>query len=252
MTNIETNTTPQRAEPGDGLASIVGFDLEPPKTYKHRVYQTLYELIQDLKILPGARLVEADLVARFGVSKTPIREALLLLEKDKLVSAVPHIGATVTWLSLQEYEQRLFILDALEEPALQRIVDLIIPEDLERCAETVAAIEAAYEQRDDDAYTRLVLDLHSTLFAAAGYPLLTQMVDEMQHSLMRYPKVFVRPFQDEWRLERDTIIKRFEHIRQRDAAKAEAVVRKGHAALLSSARARVEAQDPLVMPYLMH
>jgi DNA-binding GntR family transcriptional regulator len=245
-----TEIAPAPAGVDRDLSAIDPLDHRARRTYKQRVYLTLYDLIQNLKILPGARLVEADLVARFGVSKTPIREALLLLEKDRLVSAVPHVGATVTWLSLQEYEQRLFVLDALEQPALERIVDRIGPDEIARCTEIVKAIEAAYGAGDDVSYTEHVLQLHSALFAAAGYPLLTEMVQQVQESLRRYPKVFIRPFEEDWKVEFDTIVKRFDHVRKGEPAKAAAVVRKGHARLLRAARKRVERQDPRVLAFL--
>src|SRR3978361_2320855 len=81
------------------------------RTYKYAVHRTLFEMIQNLDITPGERLVEQDLSERFHVSTQPIREALLLLEKDRLIEIVPHTGATVSWLSLADYEQHLFILD---------------------------------------------------------------------------------------------------------------------------------------------
>jgi DNA-binding GntR family transcriptional regulator len=247
MTPLEARTLTTQ---GDALSAIVGLDQDGPRTYKQRVYRTLYELIQELTIVPGARLVEADLVERFRVSKTPIREALLLLEKDQLVSAIPHVGATVTWLSLAEYEQRLFILDALELPALERVVEMITADDLERCAQIVASITDAYEQLNDVGYTKFVLELHSRLFSAAHYPLLTEMVNQIQESLRRYPKVFIRPFEEEWKLEYETIVERFEHVRRRQPTAAAAAVRERHARLLDAAHARVGARDPRVLPFL--
>ena len=50
------------------------------KTYKGAIYDALVEMIAELELPPGSRLVEADLVSRFNVSKTPIREAFLQLE----------------------------------------------------------------------------------------------------------------------------------------------------------------------------
>jgi DNA-binding GntR family transcriptional regulator len=250
MRRIEAEATRNPAQLEGRLSSIEPLDQDGPRTYKERVYQTLYELIQDLKIAPGARLVEAELVAKFGVSKTPIRAALLLLEKDQLVSAVPHIGATVTWLSIHDYEQRLFVLDALELPALERVVERISSDELERCAQIVEATGDAYAKSNEARYTQLVLEVHSRLFAAAQYPLLTEMVNQVQESARRYPKVFTRPFEDEWKVEFETIVERFEHVQGREPAKAAALVREGHARLLEAARARVAAGDPRVLPFL--
>ena len=90
------------------------------RTYREAVYETLRGWIGELELPPGSRLVEADLAMQFEVSKTPVREALLLLEADGLVKLEPYQGATVTWLSLDEYEELLYMQDALELPALAR------------------------------------------------------------------------------------------------------------------------------------
>ena len=50
-------------------------------------------MIAELELPPGSRLVEADLVARFNVSKTPIREAFLQLESNGLIELEPYVGA---------------------------------------------------------------------------------------------------------------------------------------------------------------
>jgi DNA-binding GntR family transcriptional regulator len=51
------------------------------RTYQTAVFDHLAEMISELELLPGERLIEADLAEAFGVSKTPIREALLLRAK---------------------------------------------------------------------------------------------------------------------------------------------------------------------------
>ena len=76
-------------------------------------------MIAELELPPGTRLVEADLVSRFNVSKTPIREALQQLEGNGLIELEPYVGARVSWLSVDDWEELEFIFDALEQPALR-------------------------------------------------------------------------------------------------------------------------------------
>lgn len=220
------------------------------QTYKMAIYEVVYDLVQSLEIPPGERLVEADLAARFGVSKTPIREALLLLEKEGLVTTVPHVGATVTWLTLEDYEQRLFVLDALEQPALRLILERITSEELDRCSRLVASIREAYTAGDEPQYMPLVIQLHSELFGASRYPLLRQTIDQVQQSLRRYTAALVHPFPDTWQRELEIVTERFEHLARRDEARAADAVRRGHADLIAAARRRVDERDPAVMRYL--
>ena len=67
--------------------------LEVP-TYKRAAYDSLRDMIVWFDLLPGQRLVENDLAARLGISKTPVREALAMLEADGLVESSPYRGAS--------------------------------------------------------------------------------------------------------------------------------------------------------------
>ena len=86
---------------------------------KDVICQALREWIVFGEATPGDRLVEADLAARFGVSKTPVREALLTLEGEGLVMLRPHRGAEVSRLSVDEWHDLIFMRDALEVGALE-------------------------------------------------------------------------------------------------------------------------------------
>ena len=107
---------------GDGVAVL---PLVVP-TYKHAVYERLRELIGSFALPPGERLVEADLAARLNVSKTPVREAIALLEADGLVEIFPYRGAVVRWLSVNEMLEQGYLVDALEMPAYPIVVERII------------------------------------------------------------------------------------------------------------------------------
>jgi Bacterial regulatory proteins, gntR family len=97
----------------------------PVTTCKRAAYEAIRDMIVEMEIPPGTRLVESDLATRLRVSKTPIREAIALLETDSLVSIVPYRGATVRWLSRLEVEEQRFLIDAVELPAFPLVVERI-------------------------------------------------------------------------------------------------------------------------------
>jgi len=222
----------------------------PRRTYKSEVHEVLYTLIQKLALPPGERLVEDDLAARFGVSKTPIREALLMLEQQNLVTIVPHAGATVTGLSLENYEQHLFLLDALEQPALPLVVERITPDEVVKMAALIELIEQAHARRDGHAYDQLVGRMHTQLFMAARYPVLMELITTVMVALRRYHLLFILQFVENWNREVAMIAQRFAHLRAGDPAAAAAVVKQGHAEMFAFARQRVKEQDPTVWHYL--
>lgn len=221
-----------------------------PKTYKLVVYRTLYDLIQGLDLAPGERLVEQDLSERFGVSKTPIREALLLLEKDRLIEMVPHTGATVSLLSLADLEQQLFLLDALELPALRLVGERASEQDFAGWATDVERLTAALEAGDLHAYRSGIAALHRSMFAAAGYPRLTEMIATVQRALHRYGVLLVDSSDRERQRELEVVVRRFELVREGDVDGAVQLVQRHHATMLENARERVERGDARVAALL--
>jgi DNA-binding GntR family transcriptional regulator len=216
------------------------------------VYNTLREEIKTLELQPGERLVEELLSARFGISKTPIREALLLLEGDRLVELIPHVGGTVTRMSLTEYEQELFLLDALELPALELVAERAREEDMARWDAKIAEIRRLFRAKDTIAYRSLVSALHEDIFRVSGYPRLVGIIASIQMLLFRYSVLFIDwdPSRKPLEHELEIVTMRVHHLRERDAAAAVAVVRRRHAEQFKRAKERVAAGDPLVVRYL--
>jgi DNA-binding GntR family transcriptional regulator len=145
-------------------------------TQKLAAFDRLATLIVELDLPPGARLVEADLAARLNVSKTPIREALLLLESENLVEIKPYHGASVTWLTLEEYREVQFLLDALEVPALPFVVENISEEDLAVAKRLVDRAARARKVENSTLFGELTIQIHERLFAVARSRRLTRIV----------------------------------------------------------------------------
>jgi DNA-binding GntR family transcriptional regulator len=219
------------------------------RTYKVAIYETLTRMIAELDLPPGSRLVEMELAARFNVSKTPVREALLLLEADGVVKLEPYQGATVSWLSVQEYEELMFIQDALEQPALPRVVDRISRRELEAIGRLVERLKRLRRAHDSRAFFEAGAVMHERLFAVADLPRLVHVVMSLiLHPTRRYERVFMHQFDDAWDIEMGIITGRFENIAAGDPEAAAARVREGRVAMLDLIRGRLD--DPGIAPYL--
>ena len=219
------------------------------RTYKGAVFDALSRMIAELELPPGERLVEADLAARFDVSKTPIREAFLLLEAEGLVELAPYIGARVTWMSVGQWEEQLFIFDALEQPALPRVAERISRSEVATARRLVDRLHRYRAAGDSLRYNTMLWEIHRTLFASTGFPRLLQLIlDAGRSNGRRYQRVFIHQFDDAWDIERDLIAGRVEGIASHDPAAAAQTVAEGHRRLIELARSR--ADDPRVLPYL--
>lgn len=220
-----------------------------PRTYKVAIYETLTRMIGELELPPGSRLVEAELATRFNVSKTPVREALLLLESDGVVKLEPYHGATVSWLSVQEYEELMFIQDALEQPALHLVVERISRRELDAIGRLVERMKRRRREHDSRGFFQEGAVMHERLFAVAALPRLVHVVMSLiLHPTRRYERVFMHQFDDAWDIEMGIISGRFENVAAGDPEAAAASVREGRAAMLGLIRERLD--DPGIAPYL--
>jgi DNA-binding GntR family transcriptional regulator len=92
-----------------------------PRTNRRVVYQTLRRKMLTLELPPGAALSENELAAELGVSRTPIREGLILLSEEGLVQVFPQVGSFVSRVSPDRVADAQFLREAVELASLDDI-----------------------------------------------------------------------------------------------------------------------------------
>jgi DNA-binding GntR family transcriptional regulator len=182
------------------------------------ICQALREWIVFGEATPGDRLIEADLAARFGVSKTPVREALLTLEGEGLVTLRPHRGAEVSRLSVDEWHDLIFVRDALEVGALDAIVASMTDAHFDTAERHLAEMEAAISEGNYRHYRQAQRRLHATILGAPGYPSLPEMAVQLNDRLDRYGRILTTRDPDHWARDLEMNRLRLELIRKRDTA----------------------------------
>ncbi|MFC9257838.1 GntR family transcriptional regulator [Amycolatopsis thailandensis] len=115
---------------------------------------------------PGAQLREVELSAALGVSRGPVREALLKLEREGLVRSEWHRGAIVTTLSDVDVAELDSLRSALEQLAVQLVVAKASEADLAVIDEVVERMGRA---RDEHEMVRCDIDFHDAVYAASGH-----------------------------------------------------------------------------------
>ncbi|RIK34323.1 MAG: hypothetical protein DCC52_00995 [Chloroflexi bacterium] len=88
--------------------------LDGPTSLKDHAYQRIKDAILNLQLKPGAPLVEADLAEQLGVSKTPVRDALLELRREGLVTKIPYSGTFVSEITGKDIREIIQIRAVLE------------------------------------------------------------------------------------------------------------------------------------------
>lgn len=135
---------------------------------RHRVFQELRSRIVSLNLPPGSPISENELSTRLGVSRTPIREAILLLAEEGLVEVFPKKGTFVTRLDQEQVREAQFLREAVEIASLRSIT---FPLDDEKVAALRANLEEQSQVEPGDLTRFFSLDeqLHQGLMDLQGH-----------------------------------------------------------------------------------
>lgn len=137
----------------------------------NEVADTIRAAIFDGRYEPGSPLREVELAEALEVSRGPVREALQQLEREGLVRAGWHRGATVAALSEQDVAELNSLRGALEGLAVRRVVDEASDADLTLIEKAAAAMDRAQTPHE---MVRLDLEFHDAVYAAANHTRLAQ------------------------------------------------------------------------------
>ena len=137
------------------------------KSLHHELVDRLQTLIINSELKPGARVPERELCDQFGVSRTPLREALKVLASDGLVRLEPNRGAWVTQVTEEEVEEVFPVLGALEALSGELACKHITDAEIEEVRALHADMIESYERRDLDAYFSINQKIHRAILMAA-------------------------------------------------------------------------------------
>ncbi|MGI9480538.1 MAG: GntR family transcriptional regulator [Hyphomicrobiaceae bacterium] len=132
-----------------------------------QLVEQLRQMIFDGDLEPGSRLQEEELSQRFGVSRTPLREALKLLTAEGLITIEPNRGATVTELSVKELAETFPVMGVLEALAGELAASHANDDDLTALRALHDSIVAGYHGQDLKSYFAANQAFHERLVEAA-------------------------------------------------------------------------------------
>lgn len=167
------------------LASLP--DLRGRRSLREEITAILRGAVMSGELVPGTVYSAPSLADQFGVSATPVREAMLDLATDGLVEVVPNKGFRVVQLSPAELDALTEIRELLEVPVVRRLAaDGVDPAALEALRPLAEAVEDAARRRDVIAHVTYDLDFHLGLLALAGNPRLVEIVRSLRQGSRLY------------------------------------------------------------------
>ena len=138
---------------------------------------------------PGARLAEAELATRYGVSRGPLREAIRRLESRKLLIREPHVGARVAALKLQDLVEIYRVREALEGMAARLAASQMSDQEVAGLHEVLGQHEQQHDIKEDLAYFQREgdLDFHYRIIQGShNQTLIELLIGEIYHLVRMY------------------------------------------------------------------
>ncbi|HXT34391.1 MAG TPA: GntR family transcriptional regulator [Chloroflexota bacterium] len=172
------------------LQEMAADALSGHRTTPALVADVLREAILTGVLPPGQPVRQEEVAARFGLSRSPIREALRQLEGEGLVKLYPNRGAVVVGVTLGELRELVEIRVSLETLAIRLALPLLTDRDLRRLDEIIAEADAMTDEEARQRWGANNWDFHSTLYAPARRPRLFAMIKNLHMHVDRYVRVY--------------------------------------------------------------
>ena len=150
------------------------------------VFNTLRQAILTGELKPGERLMEIQLANKLGVSRTPIREAIRMLEQEGLAVTIPRKGAEVAKMTEKDMEDVLQIREALDELAAKIACEQISEEQLEELVATMHEFEESTKTDNVKKIAEADVKFHDIIYQATGNPKLVNMLNNLREQMYRY------------------------------------------------------------------
>ena len=150
------------------------------------VFHTLREAILKGELKPGERLMELQLAAKLGVSRTPIREAIRMLELEGLAVTIPRRGAQVAKMTIKDMEDVLQVREVLDELAVTLACEHITDEELLELEDRSKVFERAIASHDLKQMAQADMNFHEVIYRAAQNAKLTIILDNLREQIYRY------------------------------------------------------------------
>jgi DNA-binding GntR family transcriptional regulator len=144
------------------------------------------------QLLPRSLLSEQELSQRFGVSRTPVREALIKLSEENLVDTYPQYGTFVAPIKLRDVFDSQFVREALECAAIERAIENIDAAQAKSLTSIVDRQRALHRANDTDGFFEADERMHALIMEIAGHPQAWRQVENAKAQMDRVRRLTFR------------------------------------------------------------
>jgi DNA-binding GntR family transcriptional regulator len=155
----------------------------------------LRDQVLNHEIEANSRLIETQIAKTLGISRTPIREALHLLEKDGFIESIPRIGYQVRKMDIKELDEIFEIRKANELLACNRLISRIDNDGISKLEKNLEATRIIIREKQPARFIELDEDFHDNLVKAAGSRHLMELCQQLRRLMSRYRSESMRNVQ---------------------------------------------------------
>ncbi|MCE5242413.1 MAG: GntR family transcriptional regulator [Syntrophobacteraceae bacterium] len=155
---------------------------------REQVYQYLRSAIQKGVLVPGTSVKLENLAGALGISKTPLKEAILQLECEGFLEIQPRRGVLIKKLTYQEIKDYYEIIGSLESSVLLDVFDRLSDTHVREMKQSNAEQKDALESGDCDRYYRLNLGFHDVFLKLSANATMRRMVVPLKQRLYDIPQ----------------------------------------------------------------
>jgi DNA-binding GntR family transcriptional regulator len=156
-----------------------------PSDLKNWAYETIKRKILDVEVSAGDQLRIESLAQQLGISRTPVREALLKLESEGLVRAASRVGFFVRGITKEDLHELFELREILESYAAEKAAVLVDEQDLDKLETYQKRAEKAISTGNRSAFMDMEIEIHSLILKKAGNTRLMQMIESIKDLIHR-------------------------------------------------------------------
>lgn len=207
------------SRPDAFLASLTAGLLHAATPKSTQIYEIIRDGIVQLQLPPGATINEKEICDRLSVSRTPLREALLQLATENLVTIVPSTGTRVAPIHVQDAFDGQLVRDALEARVVRLAAMRMTPESEQSLSANMQAQRDAAAMHNETAFYRLDEEFHRLICGCGASPHVWRIINGAKAQLDRIRRLDLSRSNQEGRLlaQHQAI---FNALMQRDAERA--------------------------------
>jgi DNA-binding GntR family transcriptional regulator len=198
--------------------------LHERKSLGQYVFESLKQAIVRGDIAPGDWLVESHIAEVLGISRTPVREAIHKLERERLIERQPRGGFTVLGLNRDDIEETFGIRSVLEGYAARLATIKHQQKELKPLEEKIEEFQNCLSKKRMDALPGINTEFHDLLYALSKSPRLIHMIAGLRDQIFRFRQMILKDDQQA-KISNEDHKQMLNFMRKRDAERVEKLVR---------------------------